>query len=66
MGCSRDPERTPMQWDKSQNSGFSNNSDPWLPVNQNYLSGINVEDQSQANYQKPLRQNNIYMITGRY
>ena len=67
MGCSRDPERTPMQWDKSKNSGFTNNSDPWLPVNLNYLTGINVMEQSQANFQKPIIQSNIKMILlGRY
>ena len=48
MGCSRDPERTPMQWDTSDNAGFTQAEKPWLPVNENYLSGINVADQSQA------------------
>lgn len=42
----RDPERTPFQWNTTDNAGFS---DPgvhtWLPVNQNYLEGVNVADQ---------------------
>ena len=47
--CSRDPERTPMQWDTSDQAGFTKADKPWLPVNENYLTGINVANQSQAN-----------------
>ena len=47
--CSRDPERTPMQWDTSDQAGFTKADKPWLPVNENYLTGINVADQDQAN-----------------
>lgn len=39
---SRDNARTPMQWDDSQNAGFSHHQ-PWLKVNQNY-SVINVKN----------------------
>lgn len=39
---SRDNARTPMQWDNSQYSGFSDTK-PWLQVNNNYQD-INVEN----------------------
>ncbi|WP_029036171.1 alpha-amylase family glycosyl hydrolase [Salinimicrobium xinjiangense] len=35
VGRSRDPERTPMQWDDSENAGFTN-GEPWLPISENY------------------------------
>jgi alpha-glucosidase len=36
LGVGRDPSRTPMQWDKSINAGFSNGT-PWLPLDRHYL-----------------------------
>src|SRR6185503_1700506 len=32
MGLGRDPQRTPMQWDASPNSGFTKAANPWLPI----------------------------------
>lgn len=40
---SRDNARTPMQWNKNKNAGFSDGN-PWLGVNQNY-NGINVKNE---------------------
>ncbi len=42
---SRDSARTPMQWDASENAGFSS-ARPWFYVNPNYKR-INVESQQQ-------------------
>lgn len=38
----RDNARTPMQWDSTENAGFTKGS-PWIKVNPNYKS-INVEE----------------------
>lgn len=35
VGKSRDPQRTPMQWDDSKNAGFTK-GDPWLPLSPHY------------------------------
>ena len=33
---SRDNSRTPMQWDSSENSGFTTGK-PWIKINKNHL-----------------------------
>lgn len=40
---SRDNARTPMQWNKGPNAGFST-GEPWIGVNPNYVA-VNVEEQ---------------------
>ncbi|WP_442844704.1 glycoside hydrolase family 13 protein [Leeuwenhoekiella sp. H156] len=69
---SRDHGRTPMQWDDSQNAGFTTGT-PWLPVNPNYTT-VNVQaeeedPQSVLNHFKKmtaLRTNNEVLIYGEY
>ena len=44
MGLGRDPERTPMQWDDSENAGFTpsgSTARPWLPLAPDYQQ-VNV------------------------
>nr|AJR29308.1 alpha amylase [Antheraea pernyi] len=43
--ASRDPERTPFQWNAEQNAGFSTGAATWLPVAEGYET-LNVEVQS--------------------
>lgn len=42
---SRDPARTPFQWDSSKNAGFNQGNKTWLPISTNYKC-INVKTES--------------------
>ncbi|XP_055915885.1 maltase 2-like isoform X2 [Eupeodes corollae] len=44
---SRDPVRTPFQWDGTKNAGFSTASKTWLPVNPNFKT-VNLAMQMKA------------------
>lgn len=46
---SRDNSRTPMQWNDSENAGFSDAEKTWLRVNPNYVS-LNAESESPDPY----------------
>lgn len=68
----RDNARTPMQWDDSENAGFTGGK-PWLKVNENYKE-INVKNEmndpdSILNYYKELislRKNNDIFADGKF
>ncbi|MCB0566769.1 MAG: alpha-glucosidase [Phaeodactylibacter sp.] len=69
---SRDNGRTPMQWDGSENAGFTTGT-PWLPVNPNYTT-VNVEAEAAApnsclNYFRKMvkfRKDNPVLVYGDY
>ncbi|XP_031619924.1 maltase A1-like, partial [Contarinia nasturtii] len=42
---SRDPARTPIQWDESNNAGFNRGNKTWLPISTNYKC-VNVRTES--------------------
>lgn len=44
---SRDPARTPYQWDDTKNAGFSTANKTWLPVASNYQT-VNLKAQEAA------------------
>ena len=68
----RDNARTPMQWDASDNGGFTSGT-PWLQVNKNYktinaAAQVNDPDSVFAFYKKliALRHTNEVMVNGVY
>lgn len=44
---SRDPARTPYQWDDTKNAGFSTGNETWLPIASNYKE-LNLKAQMTA------------------
>lgn len=72
QATSRDNSRTPMQWNNSDNGGFTTGT-PWIKVNSNFRK-INVEDElmdddSILNFYKDMiriRKENKALIYGRY
>jgi alpha-glucosidase len=71
----RDQARTPMQWANAPNGGFSPvGAETWLPVNPNYVKGVNVADQendpdSLLNFYRRMlhmRRNTPALIAGDY
>lgn len=69
----RDNGRTPMQWDASENAGFSNET-PWLKVHPNHKKGLNVAEQEKdedsiLNYFKKMvqiRKDHLALVYGDY
>jgi alpha-glucosidase len=69
---SRDPARTPMQWDNSENAGFTSGK-PWLPIDRNFgEKNVSAQQQDQrsmlALYKKLilLRQREPSLRVGNY
>ncbi len=69
---SRDNARTPMQWDDSENAGFTNGK-PWILVNPNYkeinAKAETADPDSVFHYYKrliALRKQNPIMVYGKY
>lgn len=47
---SRDPNRTPFQWNGGKNAGFSNGNRTWIPVHDNYKT-LNLANQINSKVQ---------------
>ena len=49
VGQGRDPERTPMCWDRSQNAGFTTGT-PWLPLGENASASVEVQQPDHGSF----------------
>ncbi len=72
MQKSRDNSRTPVQWDDSENAGFTTGTS-WIGIPENYKTinaeaALNDKDSVFYHYKKliELRKNEELMVTGRY
>ncbi|HVZ66772.1 MAG TPA: alpha-amylase family glycosyl hydrolase [Patescibacteria group bacterium] len=72
LGLGRNGQRTPMQWNDTNNAGFSTN-EPWLPVSLNYgkvnAESENNDPKSFLNLYKKLirlKKNNLALSNGDY
>ena len=70
--CTRENSRTPVQWDDSENAGFTTGT-PWSPVNPNYheinVAAEQADPDSVLNFYKKLlrfRKENEIVIYGSY
>lgn len=71
IGQGRDPERTPMCWDRSQHAGFTTGA-PWLPLGEDSRSvNVAVEQQDSSSiltfYRKliALRKSHPTLVSGK-
>lgn len=50
---SRDPARTPFQWDGSTNAGFNVDSSPWIPIHPDYrIHNLDLQMKANASHFK--------------
>lgn len=58
---SRDPERTPFQWDDTISAGFSSNPKTWLPVSSDYRTNNVKVQKSEENSHLKIYKNLIQL-----
>lgn len=54
---SRDPARTPMQWNSKKNAGFTTGEKTWLPLATNYTEcNVELQEQQEKSHLKIFRE----------